>query len=286
MGQTTDSTTLIKSRLYPVIATHVAANAAMLYVLNDFWYKNYEHSGFHFKDDMGEWNQVDKLGHAYSAYAITGILSNVYHWTGVSKGKSIAIGAVGSMATMSIIEMLDAYSAEWGFSYGDMLANVGGIGLYATQELLLKKQVVQLKYGFQYKKYPQEFNERVKDVYGDNIAERMVKDYNGQSYWLSVDVSTFYNKWPAWLNVALGYGAEDMYGAFYNTWKDRKGKYHDYSHIHRYRQWLLSFDVNFANINTRYKFLNSVLDVLYIKVPAPALELNSKGKLKFHPIFF
>lgn len=278
---------LNKTRLATVSISQAVVTGGMFYVLNEAWYKDYERSKFHFKDDMGVWNQVDKVGHAYSTYTASGIIAEVYKWTGLSNNKSAIIGAGSSLLTLTAIEFLDAYSAEWGFSYGDMLTNVAGSGLYLGQELIWQEQRIQLKYGINYKKYPTgDLSARVKQVYGDNLPERLLKDYNAQSYWLSVDVHSFYKSWPKWLNIAVGYSAEDMYGAYYNTWKDVDGVYHDYSDIHRYRQWLLSLDVNFANIETGNRFFNAFLDVLTIKVPAPALEYNSKGKLKFHPIFF
>ncbi len=32
------------------------------------WYSNYPQTNFHFFNDNNEWKQVDKVGHAYSAY--------------------------------------------------------------------------------------------------------------------------------------------------------------------------------------------------------------------------
>jgi hypothetical protein len=42
--------------------------------------------------------------------------------------------------------------------------------------------------------------------------EQMLKDYNGQTYWLSVNLHSFYkgSKIPKWLNLAIGYGANGM----------------------------------------------------------------------------
>lgn len=286
-AQLKDADTLIKGRLRTVVAGQALVTGATFYMLNEAWYKNYERAAFHFKDDMGVWNQVDKLGHAYSAYTASSIVTEVYAWTGLSRKKSAIIGAGSSLLTLTMIEMLDAYSAEWGFSYGDMLTNAAGAGLYLGQELFWQQQRVQLKFGINYKTYPAgDLAARAKQAYGDNLPERLLKDYNAQSYWLSVDVHSFYDKWPKWLNVALGYSAEDMYGAYYNTWKDVDDVYHDYSHIQRYRQWLLSLDVNFANIRTGSALLNGFFDILTIKVPAPALEYNSQGRFKLHPIFF
>jgi hypothetical protein len=47
------------------------------------------------------------------------------------------------------------------------------------------------------------------NVLGSSLAEQMLKDYNGQTYWLSVNLHSFYkgSKIPKWLNLAIGYGA-------------------------------------------------------------------------------
>ena len=41
----------------------------MLIGLNAEWYAKYPRSGFHFFNDYAEWLQVDKVGHAFSAYS-------------------------------------------------------------------------------------------------------------------------------------------------------------------------------------------------------------------------
>ena len=53
-------------------------------------------------------------------------------------------------------------------------------------------------------------------------VERMLKDYNGQTYWLSANLKSFFqgSNIPAWLNVAVGYGADGMFGGFENKWID------------------------------------------------------------------
>ncbi|MCB0696504.1 MAG: DUF2279 domain-containing protein [Chitinophagaceae bacterium] len=286
-AQTEDSTHIDNKRLITVAGAHAITIGGTLVALNQVWYKQYAKSSFHVKNDLGEWLQVDKFGHAYSAYSMAGPMAATYQWSGLSRRTSVMLGSLESFAVLSTIEMMDAYSAEWGFSDWDMAANVFGTLLFAGQELLWEEQRIQYKFSSRIRKYtPALLEDRSKQVYGENIAERMLKDYNAQSYWLSVGIHSFYKPWPKWLNVAVGYGADDMYGAYFNTWKDANGKYYDKSDIHRYRQYFLSLDVNLANINTRYAFLNTVLDCLTIKVPAPTLEYTSQGKFIFHPLYY
>ena len=111
------------------------------------------------------------------------------------------------------------------------------------------------------------------------MPENVLKDYNGQTYWLSVNLASFMNKetrFPKWLNVALGYGAEGMTGGESNPPSfDEKGNpiYFD-----RYRQFYLSIDVDLTRIKTKSKFLKTVCNAIgFIKIPAPSIELNKKG---------
>lgn len=284
--QAQDSTQVNNGRLALVLSGQSLAVAGTLVALNTVWYKNYEHSRFHIKNDLGVWCQVDKLGHAYTAYSFAGPLSHMYRWSGHNRKRAAVYGTLGSLAFLSVIEVLDGTSAEWGFSYGDMGANALGSALFLGQELAFERQVVQMKFSAHRGRYQPEYRYITDHLFGTSLPERVLKDYDAQTYWVSVDVHGMYKKWPRWLNLAAGYGAQDMYGAYYNSWKDAKGKYHDYNHVPRYRQIYLSLDLNLAAINTRWGLVNAFFDYLTIKIPAPTLEYNTRGKLIFHPVYF
>jgi len=49
------------------------------------------------------------------------------------------------------------------------------------------------------------------------------------------------SRFPKWLNVAVGYGAEGMVGSYYNP--------SNLPHFDRYRQYYLSLDIDFTRIN-------------------------------------
>ena len=49
---------------------------------------------------------------------------------------------------MSIIEVMDGFSTHWGFSKGDMLANIIGTGLFAAQQKWWGEQRMSLKFSF------------------------------------------------------------------------------------------------------------------------------------------
>ena len=57
--------------------------------------------------------------------------------------------------------------------------------------------------------------------------------------------------------------------------------------LNSYRQYYLSVDLNWQAIPTRSKFLKSTFYVLSIfKLPAPALEYNSRKGWKMHGLYF
>nr|MBA2745208.1 DUF2279 domain-containing protein [Flavisolibacter sp.] len=91
----------------------------------------------------------------------------------------------------------------------------------------------------------------------------------------------------AWLNLAIGYGAEGMFGGYENIGFDKNGNLNfDRRDIPRTRQWYLSPDIDLTRIKTNSKFLRSAFYVLnMVKIPAPALELSNK-KLKLNLVTF
>ena len=57
--------------------------------------------------------------------------------------------------------------------------------------------------------------------------------------------------------------------------------------VERYRQYYLSLDIDLSRIKTNSGFLKGLFYVLNsIKVPAPTLEINSKGDTEFHLLYF
>lgn len=278
-----------KGRIIGVTSAYAATWTGTLIALNEIWYKGYPKSKFHSFDDSGEWLQVDKVGHAYSGYKLTQYFTTALRWTGIPKQKTLALGAAGGFLSLSVIEILDGYSAKWGFSWSDIGANAAGSGLYAGQEALWGEQRIRFRFSNRKEIYPEgQLAMRAADLYGTSRFELLFKDYNAQTYWLSANLKSFLPKsnLPNWLNVAVGYGATGMYGGFENKWTDEENNIaYDRTDIPRLRQFYIAPDIDFSRINTRYKFLNKFLDVVNLKLPLPTLGLNSDGKLKFYPSF-
>jgi hypothetical protein len=243
--------------------------------LNQLWYKDYPRSSFHFFNDNSEWLQMDKMGHFTTSYYIGRLGIGLMKWTGVKRKKAIWYGGLLGLLYQSTIEVLDGYSSEWGFSPADFGANAAGSILVIGQALAWDEQRIVLKYSFQQSKYAK----YRPSVLGNKLQENMLKDYNGQTYWLSVNLSSFMKKdtkFPKWLNIAAGYGAEGMTGGEFNPpYIDADGYQINFE---RYRQFYLSLDVDLTRIKTKSRFLRSLFTTIgFIKFPAPALEFSKKG---------
>ncbi|UUF14522.1 MULTISPECIES: DUF2279 domain-containing protein [Flavobacterium] len=276
----TPSDTLNKKRQNTVIVTETALASATLLGLNQIWYADYPRSKFHFINDNNEWLQMDKVGHMYSAYHLGRFGAEMLNWSGADQKKQLIYGAGLGFAFLTTVEVLDGYSSQWGASPGDIIANATGTGLYVSQELLWKEQRITPKFSF----HTTQYASMRPNLLGKSLNEQILKDYNGQTYWLSVNVYSFVkeSKIPKWLNVAFGYGAEGMISG--NVQNDIPISVEN---PERYRQFFLSFDVNLAKIDTKSHFLKTIFSVFNtIKIPAPTLEYSANKGFKAHALYF
>jgi hypothetical protein len=279
-----------KNRILLISAINIAGYGGSLIALNQAWYANYPRSSFHFFNDNAEWLQMDKIGHGWAAYNAGKASAAMWQWAGLSHKKAVLIGGLSGAGYLTVIEILDGFSSQWGFSWGDMTANVVGSGLFIGQELLWQEQRIQYKFSFHRNTYDDPvLDKRADDLFGKSWYERMLKDYNAQAYWFSANVKSFFKQsnLPAWLNVAVGYGADGMFGGFDNKWTDAQGNPITRYDIQRKRQFYLAPDIDFTKIKTNKKWLKTVFTFLNaFKCPAPALMLDSKGKVKVYAIYF
>jgi len=258
--------------------------------LNSAWYEDYPKTSFHTFNDIGEWKQVDKVGHAWTAYHTSRLTTSLWKWAGVNEKTAVLLGTGSSYLYMLSIEYLDGRSQEWGWSWGDVGANTFGAALFAGQQLAFHEQKVSLKFSSHLKDYNEPaLKKRADNLYGKSLPERLLKDYNAQTYWLSANIKSIFpsTKIPEWLNVSVGYGAKGMFGGYVNLAYNEDGLvWFDRTDIKRYRQWYLAPDVDLTKIKTRSKFLRTVFSALNVlKFPSPALEF-SNGKFKLKALAF
>ncbi|MGN6163280.1 MAG: DUF2279 domain-containing protein [Flavisolibacter sp.] len=278
------------SRKWLIGTASVLGYGGSFIFLNEAWYKGYPRSSFHTFNDAGEWMQMDKIGHAWTAYHTSRVNTALWNWAGVSDRRSVLLGSGTSLLYMLSIEYLDGRSAEWGWSWPDAGADIFGASLFAVQQLTWQEQKISIKFSSHRKNYqPESLEQRANDLFGKSLQERLLKDYNAQTYWLSLNIRSILknSQLPSWLNIAVGYGADGMLGGYQNLAFDKDGNISfDRRDIKRLRQWYLAPDIDLTKIKTKSSFLRTVFSVVNVlKIPAPALEL-SNGKLKGHWVTF
>lgn len=283
--------TFNRKRFWVTAGTGALLYGATSYGLWKTWYSEFPRSSFQTINDWPEWEQMDKAGHAFTAYQYARFVMAGARWTGMRPGSSRWVAFGVSSLLQGTLEMMDAYSAQWGFSWSDIAANTAGAGFFLAQDALWKEQRILLKVSSNLRPIPDVpvLNGRggesnlgvpVRERFGTGVVERYLKDYNNMTIWASANVHRFFprSKVPVWLNVAIGSGVENVYGAYFNSWQDN-GAGFSYNQP-RYRQWFLGPDIYFSRIPTRKRWVRLLLGTLdFFKFPSPVLEY-SQGKFK------
>lgn len=268
--------------LYKAAAYTSAYYAGSMFILGKTWYKGRQRVPFHFYDDTRGYLQVDKFGHTFGAYVYSYIGYHYLLHAGLTRGEALAFGATLGFVLQAPIEIMDGLYEGYGFSWGDMAANAMGSALVLGQELLFGEQMI--KYKFSY--WESEYSGKANGSLGTNTLDRLLKDYNGHTYWLSMPVNKLVRNEhiPPWLNVAIGYGANGMYGEFSNMTQYNGAQIPE---TRRYRQLLFSLDIDWTKIETDSRLLQVLLKgMTFIKLPFPSVEYNSKGKLRGYWLYY
>ncbi len=306
--------TLHKPRLWAAVGAGTVVYGASMVALHRSWYANYPSKNFHTFNDLGEWNQMDKMGHGLMSYNESRWLYAGAQWAGIRPRSAAWIGFAGSQLIMTSLEMYDGFSSQWGFSWSDIGANLLGSSLFLTQQLGWGEQRITLKMSAWPVNYPTErilpvrpagsdgwttLQQRSDALYGTGPISLFLKNYNTLTVWASVNPRSFLPgraTWlPRWLNVAVGMGAENLFAGRGYEWKGNRNcegpdcdVYRlDPAEYPRTRQFFLSLDVDLTRLGIRNRFLRTVAGAInIIKIPAPALEITDRGSVRFHPLYF
>jgi hypothetical protein len=280
---TVNSDTLNRKQLRNVIIFESAVAVTTLVGLSVLWYADYPKSSFHFINDNDEWLQLDKFAHVTASYYIGKVGYELLRSTGVERKKAIWFGGSTGFVYLGMVEIMDGFSAGWGASMGDVMANATGTAAFIGQQFAWDEQRILLKWSFHMTDYAQYNPEQL----GSTFPQRMMKDYNGQTYWLSGNIRSFIHKesrFPGWLNVAVGYSGDGMIGARENP-SEIDGNPVPY--FVRTRQYFLAPDIDLTRIKTKSPFLKMVFNIFgVLKFPLPAVEYNGVQSFVFHPVYF
>jgi hypothetical protein len=265
-----------------VVGTHAGLYAGTMWFLNQIWYKDRASVPFHFYNDHSGYLQIDKFGHATTAFQESSISYYAFRKVGLPKNKALIYGGLMGFILQLPIEISDGLNEGWGFSWGDITANAFGSALVISQEHFFDTQIVTMKFSY----WPTDYADMCNGYLGKTAFQGLSKDYNGHTYWFSTNINRITRKefMPRWLNFAVGYSAGGMFGEFRNIT--------EYNGVHipetqRFRQLFFSLDVDWTKIRTNSTFVEILFKGLnIIKVPFPALQFNTKGEIVGHWLYF
>ncbi len=252
-----------------------AVYAGSFFALDRLWYQNGK-SKFHFFNDNSNWLQTDKIGHAFTSYHLSRYSFFLYQKAGMPSKKAAWYASITGAMAMMPIEFLDGFSPDYGASWGDALANCLGASFFGAQEIIWKKQLIKLKYSY----HESSIATIRPSIFGKNLAERLLKDYNGQSLWLSISSDIFWKKkhFGQYFQLSLGYSGREMLYA--EEEKSRQAGFYPNRNLY------LSIDIAWEKISSKNRFLSACFRLLsLVKFPMPMLAY-SKGNFYFYPIYF
>ncbi len=251
-------------RIALVAASNAVIGGGSIVMLNSVWYSGYPKAKFHTFNDGSDWMYMDKIGHAYAAYQLGRTEYAAWRWAGLNNKKATFISSGIVFGYQLSVEVLDGLSAEWGFSVPDLVANTTGVGLFMAQQLAFKEQRFYLKYSYNSSPYA----ELRPNTLGSNFPEKLLKDYNAQSYWLSFHPNIGVNNFllPKWVQLSVGYSADAKLKGDENSYTANNFTYT------AHKEWALSLDVDWSKLPVKKPWLKKGLSVLNaVKLPFPAV---------------
>lgn len=227
--------------------------------VNSWWKKDSLYTGkFHVMNDWYYALWVDKIGHMYATHLLAHAFSGGFDASNFTAEQSTWYSASLALLYELYIETEDGYAyPKWGFSPGDATGDFLGSAFYVSQYYYPFLKNFQLRWSY----YPSEAMRN--GTHKGNISD----DYEGQIYWVSMrmknmlpeKISTY---WPAFLNLSLGYGVNNLDGS-------GGGK----------REFYLSFDLDAEELplhGSIWQFVKNTLN--YIHFPMPGIRITPDAK--------
>jgi VanZ family protein len=255
---------LVAGRL-ALVAGALGATVAGLYVYqrNAWWAE--EHRGrFHFQDDGGYTEHLDKVGHFHATYFQSMVVARALRLSGLSAAQSAAYGALAAWLVQLQVEINDGFSELWGFDVYDVVANTVGAAYFYGRERIPALDPFLLKFSY----WPSEYLLEDIEKPGGTQSPAPIDDYLGHSYWLSVRVHDLLPEsarpvWPRWLMLAGGVSGDRLYTP------------------EQQRSYYLALDVDLERIIPARTWLAAAgLEILnFVKLPTPAIRLHPRPTL-------
>jgi hypothetical protein len=255
-------------RLSSMIGLLGVTNAIAYIYQSNVWYWE-QTTVFHSLEFINDWNkyqQMDKFGHFSDAYFTSDLTGKIYRWSGMSGNTSVWVGALTGWAWMLEIELSDAFMSEWGFSWGDMLANTAGSAFYVLQQY--NYDVL----GGIHPKFSWHKSEACRENRYHKDPQALIEDYEGMTFWLTVNPHHYfpdswkenYSKWLAPLGLAFGVSAKDI---GYYPWGG-------------YKEYFIGLDIDLRKLPIGddwgiFKFIKS--EINFLRLPFPTIRFSTRG---------
>ncbi|MES2389929.1 MAG: DUF2279 domain-containing protein [Bacteroidota bacterium] len=251
-------------------------------IMNKMWYATDTARTWHWFNDNAEWLQMDKAGHFFTVFTTSRIVMHALKNLGLTPLRAAAFASMASFLSMSPVEYFDGFEPAYGASKGDIIANASGALALFLQIRIWGRVVIAPKFSF----WQSGFAPLRPEVLGNSFAREMLKDYNGQTYWLNIPLNRLMppaaRLFPEWLNLSVGQSAENMvYGR----------EFQNLAHgFHPYRQILLSVNIGLTKTplwkkhGHRLPFRAVAYWFEVVQMPFPALEVGQNG-LRLHWLY-
>lgn len=255
-------------RLSSMLGVMATANIVAYMYQRKVWYTE-KTSSFHAMDFSYDWRkyqQMDKFGHFMDAYFTSDLSGKIYRWSGVSGDNSVWFGALTGWLWMLEIEISDAFMADWGFSWGDMLANTAGSAFYVLQQFNYDAL------GGIHPKFSWHKSEAWKEMRYTKDPKALIEDYEGMTFWVTVNPHHYfpsswkkeYPEWLAPLGIAFGVSAKDI------SWAPFSG----------YKEYFLGLDIDLRKLpiwgdSGLMNFI--VSEVNFLRMPMPTIRFSPQG---------
>jgi hypothetical protein len=172
---------------------------------------------------------LDKVGHVWSCYVYYKWIREFYRYFDIPRKTALYASSALSLAIGLSIELGDGVTDRYGFDYQDLLCDLTGLAFSTGVSDFGLDRWVDFKLSF------------TTGILGDKTVGEFVNtphvNYNTMIYWLAfkpagIPLGKIRNRWPGWLNIAVGYGTrnrdQDSHWHLYFDWnivhffKDRK----------------------------------------------------------------
>jgi len=182
-----------------------AAAVVMVYGGNKWWGDGFsggfktQYEGWFGRDTR--YGGADKLGHAFSNYAGTRLLSWTFEGIGHDPERARRLAFATTLGTFTAVELVDGYAKNWAFSREDALMNLAGAGVgYLAEKYPAFDALVDFRLHY-----------RPSNDGGSRQAWDPLGDYGGQTWVLALKgsgVPGLANRSPwRYLELAVGYNA-------------------------------------------------------------------------------